>query len=150
VGGRMVAAALREPALVVGDGRSTVSELIALVNKDPLRGDGFVTALKSLAIDDVAREVLAEQKLSADSVPGAGVRVLLGRKINFFFGGSAVDVTERVHPLIATQVVDAARIVGLDVAGVDVVATDISRPLEEQCGAVVEVNAGPGLQMHLP
>lgn len=149
VGGRMVAAALREPAHVVGDGVSSIEALVARANLDPLRGDGFVTPLKAIALDDVAREVLSEQGLTFTSVPPSGTRVLVGRKINYFFGGTSTDVTERVHPTIAAQAVDAARVVGLDVAGIDVVATEISLPLEQQKGSIVEVNAGPGLQMHL-
>jgi cyanophycin synthetase len=149
VGDRVVAAALREPAHVVGDGTSTIRQLIDVMNRDPRRSDGHATVLSFLKLDAVSLAVLAEQGYTPDSVPPASVRVLIRRNGNLSTGGTATDVTDRVHPDVAARAVDAARAVGLDIAGVDVIATDISRPLEEQRGAVVEVNAGPGLRMHL-
>ena len=150
VAGKLAAAARREPPSVVGDGESTVAALVERANADPLRGDGFNTPLKTIPLNEAALTLLAEQGHSLDSVPPAGVRVRVGRRINFFDAGIAVDVTETVHPEVAARAVDAAHVVGLDVAGIDVVAEDLGRPLEEQGGVVVEVNAGPGLQMHLP
>jgi cyanophycin synthetase len=149
VGGRVVAAARREPAQVVGDGRSTIAQLIEEVNRDPRRSDWHATALSRMYLDAVSLGVLAEQGYTADSVPEAGVRVLIRRNANLSTGGTAVDVTDRVHPDVAAHAVAAAQVVGLDIAGVDVVARDIGRPLEEQGGVIVEVNAGPGLRMHL-
>jgi cyanophycin synthetase len=149
VGDRMVAAALREPAHVGGDGRSTITQLIAEVNRDPRRSDGHATVLSFIKLDAVSLAVLAEQGYTPESVPPAGQTVLVRRNANLSTGGTATDVTDRVHPEVVAQMVDAARAVGLDIAGVDVVATDIGRPLDEQRGAVVEVNAGPGLRMHL-
>ncbi|HEY7427285.1 MAG TPA: cyanophycin synthetase [Gemmataceae bacterium] len=149
IGGRLVAAALREPAHVVGDGRSTIAQLVAEVNRDPRRSDGHATVLSFITLDAVGLAVLAEQGCTPDSVPPAGRRVLIRRNGNLSTGGTATDVTDLVHPETADRAVEAARAVGLDIAGVDVVAVDISRPLEEQRGAVVEVNAGPGLRMHL-
>jgi cyanophycin synthetase len=149
IGDRLVAAALREPAQVAGDGRSTVRELVAEVNRDPRRSDGHATGLSFVKLDAVSLGVLAEQGYPPDSVPPAGAKVLIRRNGNLSTGGTATDVTDLVHPDVAARAVDAARVVGLDIAGVDVVATDISRPLEEQRGVVVEVNAGPGLRMHL-
>jgi cyanophycin synthetase len=149
VGDRLIAAALREPAHVVGDGRSTITELVAEVNRDPRRSDGHATVLSFIKLDAVGLAVLAEQGYTPDSVPPAGQRVLIRRNGNLSTGGTATDVTDLVHPEVAARAVDAARAVGLDIAGVDVVAVDIGRPLEEQRGAVVEVNAGPGLRMHL-
>jgi cyanophycin synthetase len=149
VGNTLVAAARREPPSVIGDGEATIAALIDRANADPLRGDGFITPLKVIPLDDDAVALLAEHGYTPDSIPPAGVRVPVGRKINFFNGGLAIDVTERVHPEVAARAVEAARVVGLDVAGLDVVALDVARPLEEQGGDVVEVNAGPGLQMHL-
>jgi cyanophycin synthetase len=149
VGDRLVAAALREPAQVVGDGRATVAELVAEVNRDPRRSDGHATVLSWIKLDAVGLAVLAEQGYTPESVPPAGQRVLLRRNGNLSTGGTAADVTDRVHPEVAARAVEAARAVGLDIAGVDVVATDVGRPLEGQRGAVVEVNAGPGLRMHL-
>jgi cyanophycin synthetase len=149
IGNRLVAAALREPAHVIGDGRSTITQLVAEVNRDPRRSDGHATVLSYIKLDPVGLAVLAEQGYTPESVPPAGQRVLIRRNGNLSTGGTAEDVTDRVHTEVAARAVEAARAVGLDIAGVDVVAVDISRPLEEQRGAVVEVNAGPGLRMHL-
>jgi cyanophycin synthetase len=147
IGGRLVAASLREPANVIGDGKSTITQLVAEVNKDPRRSDGHATSLSFIKLDTVGLGVLHEQGFTPDAIPPAGQRVLIRRNGNLSTGGTATDVTDRVHPDVAARAVDAARVVGLDVAGVDVVSLDISRPLEEQ-GGVVEVNAGPGLRMH--
>src|SRR5262249_54152463 len=126
-----------------------VRQLADEVNKDPRRSDGHATVLSFIKIDPVALGVLAEQGYTPDSVPPAGARVLIRRNGNLSTGGTATDVTDRVHPDVAAGAVDAGRVIGLDIAGVDVVVEDISRPLEAQRGAVVEVNAGPGLRMHL-
>ncbi|GAA4340923.1 cyanophycin synthetase [Pigmentiphaga soli] len=145
VGGRMVAAARGKSASVVGDGRSTIDELIdAQLNTDPRRGSTEDHPLNLVRLDSAARLELARQGFAAEAVPPAGAEVLIQRN-----GNVAFDVTDAVHPSVAAHVCLAARIVGLDVAGVDLVAEDISRPLEAQRGAVVEVNAGPGLLMHL-
>jgi cyanophycin synthetase len=149
VAGRVVAAARREPAQVLGDGTHTVRELIDIVNADPRRGDHHATVLSKIKLDSVSLAVLADQGLVPDSVPAAGATVLIRRNGNLSTGGTAIDVTERVHPQVAARAVEAAAVIGLDVAGVDVVAADISRPLDEQGGVVVEVNAAPGLRMHV-
>ncbi len=149
VGGKMIAASRREPAQVVGDGRGTIAELVAAVNRDPRRSDGHATALSKIALDAIAKAVLSEQGYATDSIPTAGARVLCRRNANLSTGGTAADVTDQVHPEVAARAIDAARVIGLDVAGVDIVALDVSRPLEDQGGVIVEVNAGPGLRMHL-
>ena len=149
IGDRVVAASRREPAQVSGDGRSTIKELVAETNKDPRRSDGHSTSLSWIKLDAVALEVLADQGLNPDSVPLSGDRVLIRRNGNLSTGGTATDVTDDVHPDVAARAVEAARVVGLDIAGVDVVALDIGKPMREQGAAVVEVNAGPGLRMHL-
>ncbi len=149
VGDRVVAAARREPAQVLGDGVHTVAQLIDQVNADPRRGEHHATVLSKIKLDAIALAVLADQGLTPDAVPAAGTVVLIRRNANLSTGGTAIDVTERVHPAVAASAVDAAKIVGLDIAGVDVVAQDISRPLAEQGGVIVEVNAAPGLRMHL-
>jgi cyanophycin synthetase len=149
IGGKLVAAALREPAQVIGDGRSTIRQLVDEVNKDPRRGEGHATVLTKIKLDTIGLQVLAEQGCTPDSVPAAGQKVLIRRNGNLSTGGTATDVTDQVHPEVAARAVEAACVVGLDIAGVDVVCTDISRPLEEQRGGIVEVNAGPGLRMHL-
>ncbi|MCZ2290992.1 MAG: cyanophycin synthetase [Burkholderiales bacterium] len=147
VGGEVVAAARGEAAWVSGDGRSTVRELIdAQLNSDPRRGVSEDHPLNRIVIeeDEVVRADLQRQGLDADSVPAAGRRVLVQRN-----GNVAIDCTDEVHPEVAHLVSLAARVVGLDIAGIDLVAEDIGRPLHEQGGALIEVNAGPGLLMHL-
>lgn len=147
VGDRMVAAAAGETAWVTGDGKSTVIELVdSQINSDPRRGSGEEFPLNALA-PEAGAEIILElerQGLSAYDVLGVGQRALIQRN-----GNVAFDVTQQVHPDIAAMAVLAARVVGLDIAGVDLVAQDISRPLDQQRGAVIEVNAGPGLLSHL-
>ena len=149
VGGRLVAAARREAAHVIGNGQHTIVQLIDQVNSDPRRGDDHEAVLTKIRLDSVAMAVLTEQGFTPESVPPAGVKVLIRRNANLSTGGTALDVTDRVHPEVAVRAIDAARTIGLDIAGIDVVAHDISRPLEEQGAVIVEVNAGPGLRMHL-
>jgi cyanophycin synthetase len=149
VGGAVVAAARRHPPQVTGDGAATVEQLVARVNDDPRRCGDHATALSPVVIDAVTMAVLAEQGLSPASVPEAGRTVPLRHSANLSTGGTAEDVTDRVHPDVAARAVEAARVVGLDIAGVDVVTADIGRPLDGRSGAVIEVNAGPGLRMHL-
>lgn len=147
VGGKVVAAARGESAWVTGDGKSTVLALVdAQLNTDPRRGstEEFPLNLIKVQDDEVVQLDLQRQGLSPDAVPAAGRTVLIQRN-----GNVAIDCTDEVHPEVAYLVGLAARVVGLDIAGVDVVAQDISKPLVAQRGAVVEVNAGPGLLMHL-
>lgn len=149
VDGKLTAAARREPAQVTGDGRSSVAQLVATVNRDPLRRPGHSGHLSRIRLDETADLVLAQQSLTRESVPEAGRIVRLRTNANLSTGGTAVDVTDDVHPQNARMAVLAARILALDVAGVDVVCEAIDRPLAEQDGAIVEVNAAPGLRMHL-
>lgn len=145
VAGKLVAAARGELAFVVGDGRHTVQELIdRQLNADPRRGTSEDSPLNLVRLDSAARIELARQGLDAHSVLNDGHRLLIQRN-----GNVAIDCTDEVHPSTAELVSLAARTVGLDIAGIDLVAEDISRPLAEQGGAIVEVNAGPGLLMHL-
>ncbi|WP_233237781.1 cyanophycin synthetase [Bordetella sp. LUAb4] len=149
VGDTLVAAARRDPPQVSGDGTHTISELVAVVNTDPLRGDGHATTLTKIRIDDIAKGVLAKQGYTPDSVPPVGARVVLRNNANLSTGGSATDVTDEVHPEMAARVVTAARMIGLDLCGVDVVSESVHQPLEDQRGGIVEINAAPGLRMHL-
>jgi cyanophycin synthetase len=149
IGDRVVAAARREPAQVIGDGQRTVRELLDVVNADPRRGEDHATVLSKIPLDAVSLGVLADQGFTPDSIPPADARVLIRRNANLSTGGTATDVTDELHPEVASRAVDAARMIGLDIAGVDFVALDISRPVEELRGVVVEVNAAPGLRMHL-
>lgn len=149
VDGKMVAASLRHPAQVVGDGVLTVRQLVEKENGSPLRGDDHELPLTKIPIDPVTVMVLARQGLTLDSVPAAGRIVLLRESGNLSTGGTAEDVTDLVHPANSEVASRAVRALGLDVAGVDVVAKDIGIPLELQGGAIIEVNASPGLRMHL-
>ena len=149
VGKRLVAAARREPPLVVGDGVHTVRELVDLVNADPRRGEGHATSLTRIRFDDIAVARLRAQGLEPTSVPEKGRRVVLRDNANLSTGGTATDVTDDVHPEVAARAILAAEQIGLDICGVDVVCESVLRPLEEQSGGVVEVNAAPGLRMHL-
>jgi cyanophycin synthetase len=149
VGNQMVAAARREPPLVIGDGINTVQGLVDLVNSDPRRGSGHATSLTKIRIDDIAVSCLAEQHLTLDSVPGKGARVILRNNANLSTGGTATDVTDDVHPDLAASAVTAAQMVGLDICGIDVVCDSVLQPLEVQGGGIVEANAAPGLRMHL-
>lgn len=147
VGGKVVAATRGDPVFVTGDGSSSIAALIdAQMNADPRRGweHQFPLTTIDLQKDGVVQLELHRQGFSADSVPAKGQRVIVQRT-----GNMATDCTDEVHAEVAHAVTLAARVVGLDIAGIDLVATDISRPLAEQGGAVVEVNAGPGLLMHL-
>src|SRR5439155_10191368 len=142
-------AARREPAYVVGDGLHTIRQLVEIENRNPLRSDGHATPLSLLPLDGLSLEVLASQGFRPESISAAGQRVLIRRNANLSSGGTATDVTDFVHPEIVGRAIDAAKAVGLDICGIDVVVRDISKPLEVQAGVVVEVNAGPGLRMHL-
>ena len=149
VGDKMVAASQRQPAQIIGDGVRSVQQLVDEVNTDPRRGEDHATCLSKIPLDAVSLQVLEEQGLSPDSVPTAGQTVLIRRNANLSTGGTATDVTDFVHPEISARAIEAARMVGLDVAGVDVVCDDVGKPLEAQGGVIVEVNAAPGLRMHL-
>jgi len=149
VGHNLVAAARRCPPVVVGDGTTTVRGLVDRLNADPRRCADHAGSLSPVPLDSVALALLAEQGLTADAVLEADQRVLLRRNANLSTGGTAEDVTDQVHPEIARLAIEAARIVGLDIAGIDLMATRIDQPLAGQQGGVVEVNASPGLRMHL-
>jgi cyanophycin synthetase len=149
IGGRVVAAAKRVPAHVVGDGVATVLQLVERANADPRRGEGHEAVLTRIRLDERAERLLARQQLSAEAVPADGQVAFLVDTGNLSTGGIAVDCTDDVHPDNAAVAVEAALVVGLDVAGVDLVTNDISRPVSELGGAVIEVNAGPGFRMHV-
>ena len=149
VGNRLVAAARRDPPQVTGDGVSSVQALIDIVNADPRRGSGHATSLTKIPTDAITQSTLAEQGLTLAAVPAAGHRVVLRNNCNLSTGGSATDVTAQVHPELAECAVDAARMVGLDVCGIDIVCQTVEQPLAVQGGGIVEVNAAPGLRMHL-
>jgi len=149
VGNRLVAAARRDPPSVTGDGIHTVAQLVEQVNRDPRRSSGHATSLSYIKLDDIALARLALQGLKPDSVPPQGTRVILRNNANLSTGGTATDVTDDVHPEVAARAVEAALTVGLDICGVDVVCRTVFAPLEQQGGGIVELNAAPGLRMHL-
>ena len=149
VGNKLVAAARRDPPLVIGNGKNTVRELVELVNADPRRGEGHATSLTKIRLDDIAKNRLKEQGLDENSIPAKGTRVILRNNANLSTGGTATDVTDDVHQEVAARAIAAAQMVGLDICGVDVVCESVLLPMEEQSGGVVEVNAAPGLRMHL-
>jgi cyanophycin synthetase len=149
VGGKVVAAARRLPASVVGDGSNDIATLVARANEDPRRGLGHDNVLTRLVIDAAVERVLAAQGYVRHSVPATGETVTLRETANLSTGGTAEDCTDRVHPEVLAVAEQAAAIIGLDVAGIDLLSPDITRPLSETGGGIVEVNAAPGLRMHL-
>ncbi len=148
VNGKLAAAAERIPAYVVGDGTHSVAELVEMANADPARGEGHAKPLSKIRIDAVAIMVLAKQNLSPQSVPAPRQVVRIRDNANLSTGGTAVDVTDIVHPANVRLAERIALVTGLDVAGIDVVARDITQPIGPGNGAVIEVNAAPGIRMH--
>jgi cyanophycin synthetase len=148
IGGKLAAVAQRVPASVVGDGQHTVGELVNIENADPRRGIGHEKVLTRIRVTDAAEELLAKQGLSLDSVPAAGQRAQLASTGNMSTGGTSIDRTHEAHPDNVEIAETAAQVVGLDVAGIDFIAPDITVPVREQGGAIVEVNAAPGFRMH--
>ena len=149
IGKNLIAAARRDPPQVIGDGVHSIHQLVEQVNSDPLRGDGHATSLTKIRFDDIALATLAKQDYDANSIPPQGARIILRNNANLSTGGTATDVTDDVHPELAARAVAAAQMVGLDICGVDIVCNSVHKPLEEQEGGIVEVNAAPGLRMHL-
>lgn len=148
VGGKFTAASLRRPPVVVGDGKSTIGELIAKINAEEGRGEGHEKPLTKIPQDEIAQAVLKAQGYNLNSIPSRGVEVKLRYSGNLSTGGTAVDVTDLVHPQTRELAERAARLLKLDVAGVDLICKEISLSLAGQ-GAIIEVNAAPGLRMHL-
>ncbi len=146
---QFVAAAKRTPACVVGDGRSTIAQLVAEVNKDPRRGFGHEKVLTQIDIDDATEKILAKLGMTVDSVPPKDEVVYLKATANLSTGGTATDVTEIVHPYNVFMAERISRIIDLDICGIDIMTDDITQPLTETGGAVLEVNAAPGFRMHL-
>ena len=146
VGGRMVAASERLLPHVIGDGVSAIRDLIATENRSPLRGDGHEKPLTKIKVDSDVISHLQHAGMSLDTVPQQGEHVTLSNRSNLSTGATAQDVTDKVHPSIARMCERAARLIGLDVSGVDLVIPDIATPIES--GGVIEINASPGLRMH--
>ena len=146
---KLVAAAVRTPAHVIGDGKSTVQELVDKVNEDPRRGYGHEKVLTEITINELTLTILKNQGLTVDSIIPKGERLILKDTANLSTGGTAEDVTDIVHPANVFLAERISKIIDLDICGIDIMTTDISKPLEETGGAILEVNAGPGFRMHL-
>ncbi len=146
---QFVAGAKRTPASVVGDGKSTIQQLVDEVNKDPRRGYGHEKVLTAIKIDHHTEVILKEQGLTLDSVVPDGELLLLKPTANLSTGGTAEDITDIVHPYNVFMAERISKIIGLDICGIDIIAPDLSTPIDENGGAVIEVNAGPGFRMHL-
>jgi cyanophycin synthetase len=149
VNGKFICAAQRVPACVVGDGQSSLRQLVDVVNQDPRRGIGHEKVLTRIEIDDLTLALLARRNLTPDSIPPSGETVYLKSTANLSTGGIARDVTDSVHPANIHLMERVASIVGLDIAGIDVIATTVEHPLGEVGGGIVEVNAAPGFRMHV-
>jgi len=149
IDGKFVAASRRVPAHVVGDGISTVEELIEVANQDPRRGEGHEASLTLIKYDDDTATVLSKQHRTLASVPAVGETVSLKSTANLSTGGTAIDVTDEVHPENIFTAERIAKIIGLDICGIDLISGDIGKPLQANGGAVIEVNAAPGFRMHL-
>jgi cyanophycin synthetase len=148
VGGRMVAIAERVPAHVVGDGVHSVAALVELTNADPRRGVGHEKVLTRIRVDDAAVELVRDQGFELADVPPEGTMVKLTLTGNMSTGGISIDRTDEAHPDNVEIAEEAARVVDLDVAGIDFIAPDLAEPVRETGGAIVEVNAAPGFRMH--
>ena len=149
INGKVAAVAERIPAHVVGDGRSTIEELIDITNQDPNRGDGHANVLTKITIDKTALNVLEKQGYELTSILAHGEIAYLRATANLSTGGIAVDRTDEIHPENVWIAQRVAKLIGLDIAGIDVVTEDIRKPLKEVDGVIVEVNAAPGFRMHV-
>ena len=148
VDGKLIAAARRRPAHVTGDGESSLQTLIDTENQDPRRGVGHENLLTQIHVEAQTHRLIAQQDLTLNSVVPAGQIVWLKSTANLSTGGTATDVTHDVHPEVHYAAERIARLIGLDIIGIDLLAETMSKPLEEQSAGVVEVNAGPGFRMH--
>jgi cyanophycin synthetase len=148
IDGKIAAIAERVPAHVIGDGTHTVSELVEETNADPRRGVGHEKVLTRIKVDEAAVELVREQGYAMDDVPPAGEQVKLTLTGNMSTGGISLDRTFEAHPDNVEVAEEAARVVGLDIAGIDFICPDITQPVRETGGAICEVNAAPGFRMH--
>ncbi len=149
INNKLVAAAKRTPAHVIGNGKSTIEELVITVNKDPRRGFGHEKELTEITINELTKTIIANAGYSQSSVLPQGERLILKDTANLSTGGTAEDVTDIVHPANVSMAERISMIIDLDICGIDIMTSDISQPLSETGGAVLEVNAGPGFRMHL-
>jgi len=148
IGNQFIAASRRLPAFVVGDGHSTIYDLVEIENKNPNRGNGHENMLTKIELDAATDLCLQKQSMSTSSIPESGKQILLKLTANLSTGGTAEDVTDLVHPKNKLIAEKASRVIGLDICGIDIISPDITEPLPENGGAIIEVNAAPGLRMH--
>ncbi|MCJ8208240.1 cyanophycin synthetase [Mucilaginibacter sp. RS28] len=149
INNQMVAAALRKPAHVIGDGQSTVQELIDKENQDPRRGYGHENVLTEIKIDRDTMDLLTKKGYTLESIPEADEVVYLKSTANLSTGGTSVDVTDHVHPENIFICERISKVIGLDICGIDIMAVNLTEPITENGGVVLEVNAAPGFRMHI-
>ncbi|WP_042721512.1 cyanophycin synthetase, partial [Flavobacterium sp. B17] len=149
INNKMVAAARRVPAHVVGDGELNLEQLIEKENKDPRRGYGHENVLTEIEVDKDTTELLEKLNYTLQTIPQRGEVVYLKSTANLSTGGTSIDVTDMVHPENITMAERISKIIGLDVCGIDIMAENLTQPLKESGGAIIEVNAAPGFRMHL-
>jgi cyanophycin synthetase len=146
---KFICAALRTPASVIGDGKHSIQWLVDEINKDPRRGYGHEKVLTQISIDPFTQKMLDEKHYTLDTVPSKGELVLLKPTANLSTGGTSTDVTDEVHPANIFMCERIAKIIGLDICGIDIMASDLRTPVTENGGAILEVNAAPGFRMHI-
>ena len=146
---KFICAALRTPAAVTGNGKNTIQELIDETNKDPRRGYGHEKVLTQITIDAFTQKMLDEKGYQLHTVPAKGELVILKPTANLSTGGTSADVTDEVHPANVFMCERIAKIIGLDICGIDIMASDLRTPVSENGGAILEVNAAPGFRMHI-
>jgi cyanophycin synthetase len=146
---KFICAALRTPASVKGDGKRTIRQLIDETNQDPRRGYGHEKVLTQITVDAFTQKMLDDVGYTLDTIPAEGELVILKPTANLSTGGTSADVTDEVHPANIFMFERIARIIGLDICGIDVMASDLRTPISENGGAILEVNAAPGFRMHI-
>ncbi|MCA6440479.1 MAG: cyanophycin synthetase [Sediminibacterium sp.] len=146
---KFICAALRTPAAVTGDGKHSIQWLIDEINKDPRRGYGHEKVLTQITVDHSTMKMLEEKGYTLETIPAAGELVLLKTTANLSTGGTSTDVTDEVHPANIVMCERIAKIIGLDICGIDIMAQDLRSPVNENGGAILEVNAAPGFRMHI-
>ncbi|HQU56041.1 MAG: cyanophycin synthetase [Chitinophagaceae bacterium] len=149
INNKFICAALRTPASVVGDGEHSIQWLIDETNKDPRRGFGHEKVLTQITVDQYTDKMLEDAKLTVESIPAKGERIILKPTANLSTGGTSTDVTDEVHPANIFMFERIAKIIGLDICGIDVMVKDLRKPIVENGGAILEVNAAPGFRMHV-
>lgn len=149
INNKLVAGAIRTPAHVIGDGKSTIKELVDKVNSDPRRGFGHENVLTQITINELTETIIKDAGYTVNSIIAQGEKLILKDTANLSTGGTAEDITDIIHPANVSMAERISKIIDLDICGIDIMTTDISQPLSETGGAVLEVNAGPGFRMHL-